>query len=145
MTQIYENVFGLLIESSLKSSQEHPIISCIYSVMPAIQSLSTPFYWKWQDVNAVDITGFVYKTKWKAEFSNTGFKKSTLNAILQLLGDYIHVNQRLVVVDEIEILKPGGAIVLHSPDGTRYAITVLNGGTIASGGSGSNPPPPGGP
>ena len=46
------------------------------------------------------------------------------------LGDVQQTRQRTVGVEELEIHTVGGGVIMPSPDGTLYKVTVANGGTL---------------
>jgi hypothetical protein len=47
------------------------------------------------------------------------------------LGTNVTANrQNFVTVNEVEVSVVGGGIIMPSPDGTLYKLTIANGGTV---------------
>lgn len=120
--------------------------------MPALQDTNPPNLWAWFNINDVQVTGYSYKTKWKCEQAQAGINKSPINGRVTIKGDDHAVEYKAYYGDDLELTTNGAGIILTSPNGTRYLITVQDDGTlvssgaqIAHGGSGGSipPPPPG--
>src|SRR3989304_380281 len=100
--------------------------------MPAVQDVNPPNLWAWFDINDVQVTRYAYISRWKCEQANSGISKNPITGRMTIKGDDHVAEYKFFFGDDIEMVLPGGGIIMTSPNGTRFIISVDNSGNLIS-------------
>lgn len=60
-----------------------------------------------------------------------GYQSSTTSTLATAVGaNVVGGKESFVSVNELEVTIVGGGVIMYSPDGTEYKLTIANGGTV---------------